>query len=66
MRIENTVSLRAHFVLWREQTGYTLREVEAMCGLSNAFLSQFESGKAGISFDNGMKLLQLVFPRKKP
>ena len=40
--------------------GLTLREVERMSGMSNAFISQFETGKSGISFDRGIKLICLM------
>lgn len=40
----------------REMKGVTLREVEAATGLSNAFISQLETGKSEPSFRNVVTL----------
>jgi len=42
--------------LCRELKGLTLRDVEKATGLSNAFISQIETGKVGIGFVNAVKL----------
>ncbi len=45
--------------LCREMKGLTLREVEAKTGISNAFVSQVETGKTGLGFENAIKLCDL-------
>lgn len=55
----------------RIEMGLSLRDVEKKTGLSNAFVSQYESGKTDISFKRLMKLTKLLgvivefdFPRQ--
>jgi transcriptional regulator with XRE-family HTH domain len=45
MSIEDRNLLGIYLRSLRETRGLTLRQVEAACGISNAFLSQLESGK---------------------
>lgn len=46
--------------LCREMKGMTLREVEKATGISNAFISQIETGKAkDVSFTNAIILCDL-------
>lgn len=40
----------------REIKGLTLREVATATGISNAFISQLERGKSGLSFELAVKL----------
>jgi len=47
---------------WRRQRGFTLRQVEEKTGISNAYLSQVETGKVkNPSFDVMVKLCRLYF-----
>ena len=65
MSVDTSEKLRAYFKVWREETGTTLREVEWLTGISNPLLSQFETGHTvGIGFDNGMKLIRLIFAKR--
>lgn len=43
----------------RELTGFSLRTVEDLTGISNATLSQIETGRHKISFKNAVKLCDL-------
>jgi transcriptional regulator with XRE-family HTH domain len=45
--------------LTRELKGLSLRQVEKSTGISNAFISQVETGKSEISFRNAVKLCDL-------
>lgn len=42
--------------LCREMKGLTLREVEKATGLSNAFVSQIETGKTKLGFESAIVL----------
>jgi transcriptional regulator with XRE-family HTH domain len=42
--------------LCRELKGLTIRDVERATGISNAFVSQVETGKANLGFENAIKL----------
>lgn len=42
--------------LCRELKGLSLRDVEKATGLSNAYISQIETGKNGIGFNNAVRL----------
>jgi transcriptional regulator with XRE-family HTH domain len=44
------------FALCREIKGLSLREVEVMTGISNATISQIETGKHGVTLVNAVKL----------
>lgn len=52
--------IRKRFKAWRKREGLTLREVAEMTGISNPFLSQFETGKTGIGFDRGITLIGII------
>lgn len=52
--------LRRKFKAWRKRKKLTLRQVEKLTTMSNPFLSQFETGYSGISFDRGIELIVLM------
>lgn len=62
--MSETGKLAARFKKWRKKKGFTLRDLEASTGLSNAFLSQFENGKSNISYENAKLLIRLMRTNK--
>ena len=53
-------TMRREFRIARQNRKLSLREVETKTGISNAFLSQFESGKAkNIGLINFLKLCEI-------
>lgn len=58
--VSNTEVLAEQFKQWRRETKISLRDLEPIVGLSNAFLNQFENGKVGIDYENALKIQKLV------